>query len=114
MSLPTHGSAWRSISPPTCVFHAAPGPPSGQGNHWLRLTHAGFDLLYLASPRQDVSSMSPEHIWRWSLPLHHVMSEDGYSAGFQQPSAPLDGASLDAHTESSDRQSPPYRAIRKG
>ena len=41
--------------------------------------------------------MSPEHIWRWSLPLHHVMSEDGYSAGFQQPSAPLDGASL-THT----------------
>ena len=63
----------------------------------LRLTHAGFDPP-LASPQQDVSSMSPEHIWHWSLPLHHGMSEDRYSAGYQQPSAPLAGASLDAHT----------------
>ena len=107
---PSHGSAQCSISPPICVFHAAPtGPPIR-----LRLTHAVFDLYPLGSPRQDVFSMSPKHMWRLSLPLHHVMSEDGYSAGFQQPSAPLDGASLDAHTESSDRQSPPYRAIRKG
>ena len=49
----------------------------------------------------------PRSIRSWSSSLHHVVSEDGYSAGFQQPSAPLDGASLDAHTESSDRQSHP-------
>ena len=62
----------------------------------LRLTHAGFDPP-LASPQQDVSSMSPEHIWHWSLPLHHGMSKDRYSAGYQQPSAPLAGASLENH-----------------
>ena len=37
--------------------------------------------------------MSSKHIWHWFLPLHYIMSKDGYSAGFQQPSAPQD-----AHT----------------
>ena len=38
------------------------------------------------------SQLSPKHIWSWSLLLHHEMSEDGCSASFQQPSAPLAGA----------------------
>ena len=111
MNLPTHGSALRSISPPTCVFLAAPrGPPIRLRLITCRIRSASHRLP-LAGCIQHVPGAYLALVFA-SAPCN---VRRRYSTSFQQPSAPLAGASLDAHTVHLRlNKSPPTRAICKG
>ena len=111
MNLPTHGSALCSISSPTCVFLAAPrGLP--------------IRLRFITCRIQSASHHLPsagciQHVPGARLALVFAFAPCNvrrrYITSFQQPSAPLAGASLDAHTVHLRlNKSPTTHAICKG
>ena len=79
-----------SSSPPNETTEEA-HPPICQVNNCWTLATATLRIR-TTSPRAGCSQLSPKTDWSWSLLLHHEMSEDGCSASFQQPTAPLAGA----------------------